>query len=77
MSKYIAFQKYSTCSKIIHKHSLNLVENLSKKFNTLFFIKITSYTSYIRAYPKSETEIFGWDPGTLEPKVGSWGWSIV
>ena len=71
MSKYIAFQKYLTSSKIIHKHSLNLAENLSKKCSTLFFIKITSYTSYIRAYRKSETETPGWNPGTLEPKVGA------
>lgn len=77
MSKHIAFQKYLTSSKIIHEHSLNLAENLSKKSNILFFIKITSYTSYIKAYPKSETETLGWDLGTLEPKVGAWVWSIV
>ena len=77
MSKHIPFQKYLTSLKIIHEHFLNLAENRSKKSNTLFFIKTTSYTSYIRTYPKSKTETLGWYLGTLESKVETWGWSIV
>ena len=44
MNKHIAFQKYLKSSKIFHEHYLNVAENLSKKSNTLFFIKITMAT---------------------------------